>query len=135
VHHRAVGQPCPIDGTPVERRHCSACTHFVSFRSSDGIDTIGCTWGQDMSAWLRTEMSTDSASGRGSRLTGTSQRALPARSSFRPAPPRPPAGAIRTPIRASGGGRLAMLACAIGLGLFLSALDRPSSTDSTHRTR
>jgi hypothetical protein len=103
VRHLAVADPCPMDRRSASRRACSPCGHFVSFRSSDGVDTIGCSWGQDTIGWLRREMTLATA------------------------PPRPGARQLAGGRRAStrsDGAALAVVAAAVGIGLLLSAFNR-----------
>lgn len=104
-----------MDATPASRTHCSECPSFVSFRSSEGIATVGCSWGEDMVAWLRHEMA----------VSGTHRRSLsgprrvgggaPGRLS-RPRPPR------RRPGLAPGTS-LGLFLAALGVGMVLSALE------------
>jgi hypothetical protein len=98
VRHLSVGEPCPIDQTPASRTHCSACPSFISFRSSEGMATVGCSWGEDTAAWLRREM----AAGRRAR----------------PQAPKPK----RRP-RVAPGASFGLFLTAIGVGIALSALE------------
>ena len=104
MRHLAVAEPCPIDRRAVGRRTCSSCSHFVSFRSTDAVDTVGCSWGEDTIAWLRREMAAPPP-------------AAPARTGAAP-------GAGRTMTARADGAALAVVAAAVGLGLLLSAFNR-----------
>ncbi|MFL5779433.1 MAG: hypothetical protein ACJ761_10910 [Chloroflexota bacterium] len=137
MRHLLVGQPCPIDATPASRRHCEACPEFVSYRSSAGISTIGCEYGQNVVGWLRREMTPRMLSSGEVKPVASARplRATP-RSRTRPAVRNQPRAAtydrrsIRGGRRAenragSGHGHsLAAFAAAVGLGILLSALDR-----------
>lgn len=101
MRHLSVGEPCPIDATPVGRTHCSTCPSFISFRSSEGVAVVGCSWGEDIAAWLRSEM--------------TVNRTRPAR------PTRPRAPKRRQ--RFAAGTSLGLFLAALGLGIALSALE------------
>ena len=109
MRHLAVAEPCPIDRRAVGRRACSECTHFVSFRSSAELDTIGCSWGEDTIDWLRREMTPLAA------RHVTADRSTTGRIVRRP-------GAV--PVRTSDGTALAVVAAAVGIGLLLSAMNR-----------
>jgi len=106
VRHLWVGDPCPIDATPVSRTHCSECPSFVSYRSARGGATIGCSWGEDVAGWLRREMATGGSRGR-------------AAASRRPARRH---AQRRTP-RLAPGTSLGLFVAALGVGLALSALE------------
>ena len=106
MRHLWVGDPCPIDATPVSRTHCSECPSFVSYRSAKGGATIGCSWGEDVAGWLRREMTTG----------GSHRRAAAHR---RPSRPRAP---IRRP-RFAPGTSFGLFVAALGLGIALSALE------------
>jgi hypothetical protein len=106
VRHLAVGEACPINGAAVSRVLCSTCPEFVSYRSVDGVATVGCRWGEDVASWLRREMASA------------------------PLPDDPPAapgaigGAERSHRGLTGGISLAILVAAFGVGLALSAYER-----------
>jgi hypothetical protein len=113
VRHLSVGEPCPIDTTPVSRSHCSECPSFISFRSSEGVDTVGCSWGEDMTAWLRHEMT---AGRPRQRVGGGPRRAGSGGRSVRP----------RAPKRRTGfapGKSFGLFLAALGVGIALSALE------------
>jgi hypothetical protein len=115
VRHLSVGEPCPIDTAPVSRTHCSACPSFISFRSTEGVDTVGCSWGEDMVAWLRREMSVGRPR---QRAGGAPRRAGSGGRSVRPrAPKRRPGFA--------GGTSFGLFLAALGVGIALSALEAP----------
>lgn len=110
MRHLAVAEPCPMDRRPVGRRTCSSCSHFVSFRSSEALDTIGCAWNEDTVGWLRRQMTPGV-------VPGDARRAVAAAGDRR-------ASAVR-----SDGAALAVVAAAVGIGLLLSAFNRrPSAT-------
>ena len=113
MRHLSVGEPCPIDMTPVSRVLCSACPSFISFRSSEDIATVGCSWGEDMAAWLRREMGTGRAR---QRVGGAPGRAG---SGGRPIRPRAPK---RRPGLAQGMS-FGLFLAAFGVGIALSAFD------------
>ncbi|HSK52990.1 MAG TPA: hypothetical protein VLA44_09555 [Clostridia bacterium] len=120
MRHIAVGEPCPIDATPVGRTHCSACPWFVSFRSGDGVATVGCSWGEDVAAWLRREMSVSTTAGGGpldAPLAGRDSAF--ARRLRRPRSPR-----VRSRSSFGAGASLGIFIAAVGMGLALSALER-----------
>jgi hypothetical protein len=102
VRHLAVGQACPMDGAVVGRAHCSGCPSFVSYRLSGDVATVGCDWGQDVAAWLRREM----------------RRRAPA---ARPPPSRP-----GRPPGLAPGTSFGIFLAAVGVGLVLSAFERPA---------
>jgi hypothetical protein len=87
-----------VDQTPASRSHCSACPSFISFRSSEGVATVGCSWGEDTAAWLRREMS----AGRSTRLRA----------------PKPKRGPRFVP-----GASFGLFLTALGVGIALSALE------------
>ena len=87
-----------MDQTPASRTHCSACPSFISFRSFEGVATVGCSWGEDMASWLRNEM----AAGR-------------------PARPRAPKPKRRP--RLAPGASFGLFLTAFGVGIALSALE------------
>ena len=87
-----------MDGAPSGRTHCSECPSFISFRSSDGVATVGCSWGDDMASWLRREMLAS-----------------------RPARPRAPKPKRRP--RFAPGASFGLFLAAFGVGIALSALE------------
>jgi hypothetical protein len=102
-----------MDGVPVSRSHCSECPSFISFRSTEGVDTVGCSWGQDMAGWLRREMGV----GRRRQRAG----AAPRRAGSGGRPVRP-----RSPGRRTGfapGRSFGLFLAALGVGIALSALE------------
>jgi hypothetical protein len=113
VRHLSVGEPCPIDTTPVSRTHCSVCPSFISFRSSEGVATVGCAWGEDIAGWLRREMG---AARVRQRAGGAPKRAG---SGGRPIRPRAPK---RRPGFAAGKS-FGLFVAAFGVGIALSALE------------
>jgi hypothetical protein len=104
VRHLSVGEPCPLDATPVSRTHCSTCPSFISFRSSEGVAVVGCSWGEDIAAWLRSEMGVN--------------RTRPARPT-RPTRPRAP----KRRQRFAPGPSFGLFLAALGVGIALSALE------------
>jgi len=102
-----------MDTVPVSRSHCSACPSFISFRSSNDVDTVGCSWGEDVAGWLRREMSvarTRQRPGAAPRRAGSGGRSV-----------RP-----RVPKRRSGfapGTSFGLFLAALGVGIALSALE------------
>ena len=106
MRHLWVGEPCPIDATPVGRTHCSECPSFVSYRAAKGGATIGCSRGEDIVGWLRREMATGAVH----------QRAGAARRSTRPRAP-----GRRS--RLASGASFGLFVAALGVGLALSALE------------
>jgi hypothetical protein len=115
VRHISVGQPCPVDSTPTSRAWCSGCPEFVSYRSRDGVATVGCRSGEDVAGWLRREMShpdiapwlrRQMAGRSGSTTTPSTRAMLPVRS------------------RPMLGGSVGVFLAAVGVGLLLSALER-----------
>ena len=106
MRHLWVGDPCPIDATPVGRTHCSECPSFVSYRAAKGGATIGCSWDEDVVGWLRREM----ASG------GSHRRAAAGR---RPTRSRAP----RRRQRFAPGTSFGLFVAALGVGIALSAFE------------
>ena len=104
-----------MDTVPVSRSHCSDCPSFISFRSSEGVDTVGCSWGEDMAGWLRREMSMGRPR---QRVAGAPRRAGSGGRSVRP----------RAPNRRTGfapGASFGLFLAALGVGIALSALEAP----------
>lgn len=100
-----------MDGAVVTRSHCAPCPSFVSFRVSVDVGTIGCDWGDDMTGWLRREMS-------------RRDRNVPTRAVTR----RMPASVER---RRSGASfalsaSFGVFLAAFGVGLAMSAFEKPS---------
>ena len=89
-----------MDQTPASRTQCSECPSFISFRSSEGVATVGCSWGEDMASWLRLEMATGRTA--------------------RPRAPKPK----RRP-RLAVGASFGLFLTAFGVGIALSALEAP----------
>jgi hypothetical protein len=87
-----------VDQTPASRSHCTGCPSFISFRSFENVETVGCSWGEDTAAWLRREM----AAGRPARLRA-------------PKPKRRP--------RFAPGASFGLFLTALGVGIALSALE------------
>ena len=108
MRHLAVGQACPMDGATVTRSHCSGCPSFVSFRAVQEVATVGCDWGDDVAGWLRREMSQSHGP-----LDGRSRAMVAAR----------PAPQVRT--AGPGAGVVGLFLAAFGVGIALSALERP----------
>jgi hypothetical protein len=104
-----------MDTVPVSRSHCSDCPSFISFRSSEGVDTVGCSWGEDMAGWLRREMSAGRAR---QRAGGVSRRAGSGGRSVRPRPPNRRTGF-------APGKSFGLFLAALGVGIALSALEAP----------
>ena len=102
-----------MDTVPVSRSHCSECPSFISFRSSDGVDIVGCSWGEDMAGWLRREMSV----GRPRPRVGTMpRRAGSGGRSVRPRPPKRRTGF-------AAGKSFGLFLAALGVGIALSAFE------------
>jgi hypothetical protein len=102
-----------MDSVPVSRSHCSDCPSFISFRSTEGVDTVGCSWGEDMAGWLRREMTV----GRPHQRVG----AVPRRAGAGGRSVRP-----RTPKRRTGfapGKSFGLFLAALGVGIALSAFE------------
>jgi hypothetical protein len=113
-----MGEPCPIDAAPAGRIHCSTCPSFVSFRSSDGVATVGCASDEDVAGWLRREMGAVPGGGAQAPLAGRDSDF--ARRHRRPRAPRiRPRGTLRT------GASLGLVVADFGVGLVLSAFERP----------
>ena len=115
MRHLAVGQACPMDGATVTRSHCSGCPSFVSFRMTNERATVGCDWGDDVTAWLRREMRTE---GHATDGRTEARAAVPAR---RRRIAASTAGQPRRPASPIG-----FFLAALGIGIALSAWDRPS---------
>ena len=113
MRHLAVGQPCPIDAVPVSRSHCSGCPAFVSFRTSNEVATVGCAWGDDVVAWLRREMAPIRRPISPRMAPGAGRRTGPRAPRTRRRPGLAP------------GTSFGLFVAALGVGLVLSALERP----------
>jgi hypothetical protein len=103
VRHLVAGQPCPIDGAAAGRVHCSGCPSFVSYRLADDLGMVGCDWGEDVPTWLRREM----------RRTAPTQRPITS-------------AAPRRVGRLGAGTSLGIFLAALGVGLVVSAFERPA---------
>ena len=100
-----------MDGAVVTRSHCAPCPSFVSFRISTDVGTVGCDWGQDMTGWLRREMSR-----RHDNLpVARAARSVPA-----------PFGPRRTGSPLGAGAAFGIFLAAFGVGVAMSALEKPS---------
>ena len=102
-----------MDTVPVSRSHCSACPSFISFRSNEGVDTVGCSWGQDMAGWLRREMSVTRPR---QRSVAAPRRAGSGGRSVRPRVPKRRAGF-------APGASFGLFLAALGVGIALSAFE------------
>jgi hypothetical protein len=92
-----------MDGVAAGRVHCSGCPSFVSYRLADGHGTVGCDWGEDVPAWLRREM----------------RRVAPTQ--------RPVVSAIPRRVgRLGAGASIGIFLAALGVGLVVSAFERPA---------
>lgn len=98
-----------MDGAVVTRSHCAPCPSFVSFRISADVGTIGCDWGDDMAGWLRREM-------------GQRDSNLPTRAMRRTPSPLAP----RRSGTSLGGAALGLFLAAFGVGIAMSAFEKPS---------
>jgi hypothetical protein len=85
--------------------HCSGCPEFISFRSSERVATVGCSWGEDTAAWLRREM----AAGGPPRRVAEASRPVRPRAPMRP--------------RFAPGASIGLFLTAFGVGIALSALE------------
>jgi hypothetical protein len=105
-----------MDGATVTRSHCSGCPSFVSFRMTNERAMVGCDWGNDVTAWLRREMRSDGQATEGRIEARAAAAAVrrPRVATARPGQPR------------RAGSSVGFFLAALGIGIALSAWDRPS---------